>query len=284
MSRSLTSFSRETMQSQQPLSVKSIWDGHTRPTAKSFLSPELDQPKNVSAVRKLLICSSPRTSSKRLARLLYSAGVGIPMEYFNPLNLPILSQRWSQQRGSELLVEDYTSELVARRSINGLFSATIQFGQLEKYLMNPSGKRFFDGAILLYLRRTDLEKQAVSLAAASLTNHWGFEIPEIENQFSEKQMRDALVAAIDLIHRENAGWLQFFSELKIKPVEVTSDEVNQQHFSLIQRIAEMTNLVVDRTKLELMDCIDHPYEGQRRLKQDLSRMLTKESWAFNKRL
>src|SRR5262245_35292749 len=174
-----------------------IWNGQTRATPADLRGVAYDVPSAAHPRQKLLVCAAPRTSSKRLARLLLGAGLGVPMEYFNPNAVGALTARWG------ITKRDYLRRLYASRTVNGIFAATLQHHQLEAWPYREHIDDLFDGATVVHLIRPDKRAQAVSLAACLLTGQWGFEEPAACPEYSRREMKRAARQAMAFIATED---------------------------------------------------------------------------------
>lgn len=219
--------------------VRTIWRGESRPTPAELRTAAYDTDDGPRPTRKLLICAGPRTSSKRLARLLLAAGVGVPMEYFNVNSIRALTERWGV--GPEL----YLARLYARRTVNGIFAGNIQHHQMLDWPHPRDFDELFDGAAVLHIERPDKVAQAASLAACLLTGRWGFEPADTELDYPEERLRDAARRATSLVAAEDRGWAGFFEQKRIDPLLLTSTEVNRHDLETVERAAELISVPFD---------------------------------------
>src|ERR1700761_3134250 len=163
-----------------------------RYTEQQVTSELLDQPVFVGEPKKLFIFSTPRSGSYLLCRYLINAGLGIPHEYFNPVNMRQIAPRfglgaaieglkWRPRSPMDRLpfakaartaetkfLEKYAAALVPRRCQQGVFAAKLNFGQYTKVLDNPVGWKLLSGGVFVHLYREDLLGQAVSTNIARL--------------------------------------------------------------------------------------------------------------------
>src|SRR5438477_1047551 len=65
-----------------------------RYTEAQITSELLDQPPFFETPRKIFICSTPRSGSYMLCRLMINAGIGVPHEYFNPVIMRGIAPRF----------------------------------------------------------------------------------------------------------------------------------------------------------------------------------------------
>jgi LPS sulfotransferase NodH len=117
----------------------------------------------------------------------------------------------------------------------------------------------------------------VSLAAARLTLQFGFSELQRDMEFSERQMRQALVKSLDIVVEENAGWQRFFALSAIRPIHLTTDRLVADHDGVIEEIAAACGVTVNAASLAAMVEIDGPYAGGKALKQALAALLDRMS-------
>jgi LPS sulfotransferase NodH len=225
---------------------------------------EYDVEAAPSPGHKLLICAAPRTSSKRLARLLLASGIGVPMEYFNPNGFRTLITRWGINK------RDYLSNLYRRRSANGVFATNMQNHQIRAWPYPRDFVDLFDHATVIYLVRRDKVAQGASLAACLLTGDWGFagEAPEID--FPERKLRKAARQALKFIDEEDQQWTAFFMNRGITPLTITDEQVNRDNKLLLEEIAASLEIQIDFANAEKMLLLDRgPYRVNKNLKDRL---------------
>ena len=229
--------------------VRTLWPGKTRPTPAELRTAAYDVAAGPRPERKLLVCAGPRTSSKRLARLLLAAGLGVPMEYFNVNSIRALTDRWG------IGPADYLENIYARRTVNGIFASNIQHHQMSEWHDRRDFDDLFDDAAVLHVVRPDKTAQAASLAACFLTGRWGFEPADGEVDYPRAQLYDAARRAVDLVAAEDRGWATFFQNKRVDPVVLTSAEINRHDFEILESVVSGNLLPYDadaaRRMLEL---------------------------------
>ena len=249
--------------------IASIWPGITRPTPAELRTAAYDS-MNDSPFRgsKLLVCGGPRTSSKRLARLLLSAGIGVPMEYFNPNSFQTLISRWNIDKAG------YLSTLYQKRSLNGVFATNLHYQQIVSWPCPRDFVDLFENAAVIYLIRPDKVAQAASLATCLLTGNWGFTGESKRSFYFERRLRNAARKAIKYIEDEDKHWDGFFAERNIQPCQITNEQVNRDTPTAINEIAGYARLSFDSAGLERMLQLDSgPYQIDVELKASLCRIV-----------
>lgn len=248
--------------------VKSVWTGAHRPTPAEMRESPYDARSPVQATKKLLVCAAPRASSKRLARLLLGAGIGVPLEYFNVNSIEPLTQRWQIKK------QDYLQNIYARRSANGIFAANIQFPQMRKWPFSQDFTALFEGATVIHLIRDNKVAQAASLATCMLTGRWSFEENTVTKKFSTWRLRLAARKAMQLIAEDEQLWQGWFRQRDIQPLVINTERVNREDLMLIREIAGFLGTDIDAASAQRMLDVDRgAYPGDPELKARLNALI-----------
>jgi LPS sulfotransferase NodH len=244
--------------------ARSRWDGRERPRPIDLRAPAYDGVSEGPPRQKLLICAAPRSSSKRLARLLLGAGLGVPMEYFNENSIRALTSRWDIHR------RDYLAHLYARRTANGVFASNLQQQQIRVWPYRQDVDSLFDGATVVHLVRADKRAQAASLAACLLTNDWGFEPPDRPAEFSERQMRRAARDAMAIVTAEDGHLARCFDHYRVRPIPIATEQVNRADLAVVAELSARLDVEFDRDGADrMLQCDIGPYRGHETLKSKL---------------
>ena len=141
---------------------------------RRLISAELDNVRDASSppVRRLIICTSPRTAGHAMNEAFMCADWGVPMEYFNPNMMIPLQQRWldTKVNDPEMAMKNakpYGEALLKYRVRNNIFSAKIFPDQL-KSMLQAFGTKDRSGSYVHLVRR-DKVAQAISFAVLLLT-------------------------------------------------------------------------------------------------------------------
>ena len=242
----------------------SRWDGRNRPRPIDLRASTYDRPPGDPPRHKLLICAAPRSSSKRLARVLLGAGLGVPMEYFNENTIGPLTSRWGIDR------REYVAALYARRSANDVFASNLQQQQIRAWPYRRDVDDLFDNATVVHLVRDDKRAQAVSLAACLLTGEWGFEEPAAQPEFSDRQMRRAASDAMSIISTEDEHLERWFAHYRVNPIRIATEQVNRPDLALVEDLATRLDIELDRAGASrMLECDEGAYRGHDALKARL---------------
>lgn len=188
---------------------------------RDSLSEVHDQPPHRGPRRLLIICTTPRTGSHRLAHALRDLGLGIPSEYFHENAINVLGERWklSGDRQSPGWLDGYWQEVLRRRTRNGIVAVSIfgtQLGILKRLLADA------EQPLLIHLYRHSTADQVASLLALYQTK-MPYEnrqaMPNIPG-IAEISPRAILLLG-RWIDQQNRKWREFLAD---KPHFATSSE------------------------------------------------------------
>lgn len=216
--------------------------GYDKMTELEVSSARFDQtPGPAEGVRKFVICSTQRSGSFLLCRQLINAGIGIPQEYFNPIHLDLLRRRWKlDPQGGR----GYIDELYARRTTpNGVWGIKLQWPQYVAY-RPVTDDIFCDVSHYLFLYRTDLAAQAVSLHASFVTGIWGFDGAQTTPVHPDTQagdIRQVGRCALRIV-QENEEWRNFFALRQITPLAISHEDFVADQQGYVRRIAQFLGL------------------------------------------
>ncbi|MBA2347141.1 MAG: sulfotransferase [Solirubrobacterales bacterium] len=243
--------------------MSGIWDprnpAHDNPTPHDPARP----------ATHVVVCSTPRSGSGLLCRGLAATGYGgLPAEYFNPNQRVPLTARW----GCAGTPHAYGSALRAMRTRNGAFATKLHWDQLEQLWreLTPgaSGEPPFDvpadflfelvpEARFVYIVRSDVDAQAVSLWTAMHTNEWHrradvqhLPVTRPRYDFAEiDRLRDALVLC-------ELHWDRFFRANSIRPVEVVYEELVHDYRGEVTRVMrESFGRAIDPASISAPDSV-----------------------------
>lgn len=154
--------------------------------------------------RPYLIATTPRSGSHFLGHAIASVGhFGFPLEYLNPGNLRVWSDRFGTDGNAETL-----AAIAHRRSgPTGLFGIKAHWDQWAGFDRHDVIDRWGGISRAIWIRRRDLAAQAISFTVAEQTGQW----------ISGSRARgpaayDAVAIARNArrIRRQNENWRAFF--------------------------------------------------------------------------
>jgi LPS sulfotransferase NodH/GT2 family glycosyltransferase len=203
---------------------------------------------------KVFVCSTPRTGSYFLCRAMIHHGIGIPHEYFHFLHAATIGPRVgiNALRNGWLLKTDsgvrqaYIQEVMNRRTVNGIFSAKVQWWELADFLNNPEGIELFQDGHFLYLYREDLLAQAISLHVSYQTGRWGFDDLVTSEPRSEPNFLDnaSINKYLKEISAHDMNWRMFFARNRISPLAVSYESLIADPGSVLRSMVESFSLEI----------------------------------------
>jgi LPS sulfotransferase NodH len=181
-------------------------------------------------------------------------GFGIPHEYFHYLHAAIIGPRFGIDtlRNGWLLQSDgevrraYIKELINRRTLNGIFSAKIQWWEFVSFLDNPEGVALFQNAKFIHLYREDLLAQAISLHISQETGRWGFDHlittpSETNPNFLHSRQIDSY---LEEIASHDMHWRMFFARNQILPLTVSYECLTDDPSQVLRSMVNAFSLEV----------------------------------------
>ncbi len=186
-----------------------------------------------------------------LSRALVAAGLGLPAEYFNPRVSGPSAERWRcpHPSGTAGATARYLDELLAHRSVDGIFASKLQFWQFRRYLCNPVGAGLFKDATVVFLLREDLLGQVASFAVALETDSWGDGDDGTAAEPSAPLDEDLLHRSFDGMLAEEHNWRRFFLLAGLKPLILVDRVVNEDTERAVRDIARRMAVEIDEEGL-----------------------------------
>jgi trehalose 2-sulfotransferase len=226
-----------------------------RISAAQLRSGEFDQP-TVDPSRPAnwyIICTSPRSGSHLLGRLLANAGIGLPLEYFNIRTNVDLRNRWSTPDGDHA---SYLTEALRRRTTpNGVWGSLLQWSHYSDY-QQVIDQRLLPNARLIYLYRRDLVSQAISLHLARRTGFWGFDgVPTTPRRTDSRGRPRGLgsirhtVKCAGALNEESRHWQNLFEARRPPLLRMAYEEIVKDQPAAIRTIADFLGLPADAYRI-----------------------------------
>ena len=193
------------------------------------LNPERDFPVVTPVSSRYAILSSPRSGSTLLGRALYETRLaGDPQEYFNP---PLLVLERERTGDASLSLNAFLRAMQQRRtSPNGVFGMKMHYSQLLGVFRAraPNANvvaylKKFDR--LIWMRRRDRIRQAISQAVGLRTNVWSSEDSRFERDPQVRVHPYECIRALNAVCHEDAGWEQLVRKAKLDVLEVWYEDL-----------------------------------------------------------
>jgi LPS sulfotransferase NodH len=201
--------------------------------------PLVDKPSKV-----LIVASTPRCGSHMLGHALHQTGsFGFPLEYTQAANFAEWKRRLAKVDFDETLTEIQRR----RTSPNGVFGIKIHYSHVFEYGGFQQVMRRFPNAHYVFLSRSAVLKQAVSLAVAQQTGVWisGQKPIDAKPQYEFERINECLRRIL----LENAGWRYLLAAHGCRHMELEFDAVRRDVAGAITNIASFLGITVDPQRL-----------------------------------
>lgn len=185
-----------------------------------------------------VICSTPRTGSTLLGKLMCSSGyLGAPTEFFHRKHLTDFAKRFCLiDSNGNINIQAYLGELFKRRtSSNGVFGVKCHYDQFAPFVANRAWEGLFPDVKFVYIIREDILSQAISLAIASQTNAYSSqEEAECEPIYSATE----ITRWVEYIAELNKRWNVFFGTHGLNPYFMTYEDLISNTKSVCRRVCQ----------------------------------------------
>jgi LPS sulfotransferase NodH len=166
------------------------------------------------------VCSVPRCGSSLLCDVLSGTELaGAPTEYFDENQMRAFEREWGVSG-----FDEYLAALRAKKtSPNGVFGVKAHFHQLRDALSGRDLDAELPGLRLVYVRRRDHVRQAVSWARADQTGQWASDHPDrgIVPRYDHAEV----VGLLERIEREELEWEGLFERRGQAPLRIDYEEL-----------------------------------------------------------
>jgi trehalose 2-sulfotransferase len=181
-----------------------------------------------------MVCSVPRSGSSLLCDVLAGTELaGAPTEYFDLNQMEAFSREWGVSGTG-----DYVQAMFARKtSPNGVFGVKAHFHQLGDVLGHHDIDAVFPDLRLVYVRRRDHVRQAVSWSRATQTGQWASDHPagSVEPRFDARE----IATLVERIEREERGWEDLFEHLGRQPLRIDYEELAPDAGLAVRRVFKL---------------------------------------------
>jgi LPS sulfotransferase NodH len=209
-----------------------------------------------------LLCATPRSGSTLLCGLLKSSQVaGHPESYFNRKTLDVYAESWQIDRPRDGHIDEafVRAALAAGSTANGVFGGRVMAETLPELVAGLTADATepavadldllndrFGRLKFVHLRRCDAVAQAVSWTRSLQTNFWHPHeevAPGAQEPHYDEGQIGRLVATIE---RYEADWTSWFEAQRIKPYEVTYEELAVDPISTAHGVLDFLGLSPER--------------------------------------
>ena len=223
----------------------------------------------MSGYDAFVICTSPRSGSTLLCKLLAATGIsGNPGSYFHDPSLDAwedyfgLPQQPSRRKRIEAVI---ARALDKGTKDTGMFGLRLQRGSFDFFmqslaLLHPDAttdiariEATFGSTCFIHLTRTDKVEQAVSLVRAEQSGLWhrapdGREIERLAAPQDPTYDAARIAEAVDTFETYDADWHRWFEAQAVAPMRVTYDALARDPTGVLSEI--LGALALDRTRAE----------------------------------
>lgn len=208
-----------------------------------------------------IICGTPRTGSTLLCDLLTSTRVaGEPDSFFMRDVDPIWAERWGlpprEGEGTANHSSAYLKAAISSgRGQTGIFGLRLMRENLPDLMtmldqvypgMSSDAERLqaaIGRVLCIHLFRQDKLSQAISMVKAEQTGLWhiapdGSELERLAPPKAPQYDFDRIKAKLDELVQYDAKWVSWFSEQKIKPLQITYETLSEQPEAAVGAICD----------------------------------------------
>jgi trehalose 2-sulfotransferase len=210
-----------------------------------------------------LLCGTPRTGTTLLCQYLTSTEVaGRPQSYFRKQGMTFYAEGWHILNNDGIY--SFSDYLVASRGAasteNGtigirvmwgtLGEMTAELGQLYPYLVGNDIallEQAFGKLKFIYLYRTDVIAQAISLYRAEQTGYWH----TVEGQKPEQPPTfdfEAINSRREMLEAHNLAWQNWFQKVGIQPLAISYEALSANPVGSTQSVLEFLGLELPHYK------------------------------------
>ncbi|TAL02837.1 MAG: hypothetical protein EPO08_05905 [Rhodospirillaceae bacterium] len=185
------------------------------------------------------ICMTPRSGSTFLAQAMSKSAVfGHPQEYLHRLEPSALAAHAARYGAKSW--ESYLAALAAHtRTGNGVFGLKADPNMLLPLLIDGTFDRTLAHGKFIYVTRTDLVMQAISLTKAQYTGSWSSQVDPIAvPQFSFGAIYGNILHLAEMMGR----WESFFAYNGIAPLRITYERIDADIDAVLRDIASFLHV------------------------------------------
>jgi LPS sulfotransferase NodH len=243
-----------------------------------MISDAYDRPTEgpAAGIKRLVVCTSPRTAGHTLCDALRRAGWGVPTEYFFHYFAVPLQRRWlncdTDASTMRTLAKPYGDKLLGLRAPNRIFAAKIfltEYAFMRDALGEDDGNWFY-----IYLHRNDRASQVISMLTARMTKH------TFDGDYEDVPLT-ALPSVDDGGVRQAFTWLVMQERLwkdqllrvdSARFISVCTEDFVSDPLRILTAIAQRFNLPVPDDALDVTAIRGGRYRVDAEIKQELRRV------------
>ena len=215
----------------------------------------------MDSLRSYIICTSPRSGSTLLCKLLSGTSrAGLPESYFHDSSLAewlsyygLCGEQYASER--DALVAVFSAAYDHGSSQTGIFGLRLQrhsfdFFMQKLEILHPSSTNdksrlqdAFGDTLFIHLTRENKLDQAISYVKASQTGLWhiapdGAELERLSEPKEPVYDERAIANQLSLSKMMDEEWEAWFCDASIEPLRVTYDQLTSNPKDVLARIFE----------------------------------------------
>lgn len=209
-----------------------------------------------------ILCSTPRTGSTFLCELLSSTGVaGKPHSYFRSQDLAGWAAKFDSltPHGKVDFVRFVHATRTFTATLNGVLGIRVMWGTLDEILDRlrvhfaskddiPILQSAFGRIRFIYLYRSDLISQAISLYRAEQTDYWHSTQRKLHATTPEYDFHE-INQRYESIWRDNQAWKRWFENSGVRPYSVSYESLDSDPEETTVSILRFLELDVPITRI-----------------------------------
>ncbi len=206
--------------------------------------------------KSYIICSLPRSGSTLLGAALAKTGLaGNPREYFKKDTLAVMNSRFGLPADAPLS-QSVEKVVVTTRTSNGVFGQKVMWNHLEELVAGLTANdahlrnlpiqnlvaKFFQKPKLIFIRRENRIKQAISYSKAMQSDVWHkFQGTEAEEKFLSFDYCQ-IKTVLNNIERQEQQWKKFLQDGNFEYYETTYETLVGDFEKTMTEILEFLGL------------------------------------------
>jgi LPS sulfotransferase NodH len=199
---------------------------------------------------RFLIAITPRSGSSYLCDLMTKLKIfGIPGEVLNQEFIPKIIKNFPG-RNPEEYIRNVMRARKTKNNVAGLKASWFQFRNFRDSMTDSS---FLAGFKYIYLTRSDLAAQAVSLYKATETSVFHTNIQHSEQAITKLESLgydyEKIEEWYNHIDRQEKGWQNYFLENHISPLIITYEDIDNDILEVLTRIASYLEVDIKNIKM-----------------------------------
>ncbi len=212
-----------------PEEVKNACDRSANTFGAAMLNPFGETPKNHGIDKPYFIATAARTGATYLCSVLNNCGLGTPGEFLNASNKQVT------------YFKSYIHEMINKHNKTGIFGIKASMYDLLPFIARPHD--FFDFSLWqwVYVTRSDIIGQAISLYIAETTGIWRHDDPKTAKAEPEYN-REAIIDRMLVLAEDNRRWEIFFNYYGITPLRLSYTQINDDVLACAGQIRKFLDI------------------------------------------